>query len=158
MSRSVGTKWVVPKPLFTLSAGYLAVVGLALMLVPLQFGRGAVPADAAPELIALLRLLGGPFLGIAVLNWLSRDADLNQSGRSCWRIWSVSARSPRTMCGAWQAARLGRSRSFFSSSMFFSPRPSALLLCAGGPRPEQLRARSRRQTPARIVTAKETFS
>lgn len=77
MSRSVGTKWVVPKLLFTLSAGYLAVVGLALMLVPLQFGRGAVPADAAPELIALLRLLGGPFLGIAVLNWLSRDADLN---------------------------------------------------------------------------------
>jgi hypothetical protein len=27
-----------------------------------------------PELVALLRLLGGPFLGIAVLNWLSRNA------------------------------------------------------------------------------------
>jgi hypothetical protein len=59
----------------TLSALYLAGVGLALMFFPLQFGRGAVPADAAPELIALLRLLGGPFLGIAVLNWLSRDAE-----------------------------------------------------------------------------------
>jgi hypothetical protein len=58
----------------TLSALYLGGVGLALMLFPLQFGRGAVPPDAAPELIALLRLLGGPFLGIAVLNWLSRDA------------------------------------------------------------------------------------
>src|SRR3546814_20175477 len=34
-----------------------------------------LPADAGPELVALLRLLGGPFLGIAVLNWLSRDAD-----------------------------------------------------------------------------------
>jgi hypothetical protein len=44
------------------------------MLFPLQFGVGAVPADAPGELVALLRLLGGPFLGIAVLNWLSRDA------------------------------------------------------------------------------------
>ncbi|HWM45595.1 MAG TPA: hypothetical protein VNR11_01625 [Xanthobacteraceae bacterium] len=58
-----------------LSALYLALVGLALMFVPLQFGRDAVPADAAPELLALLRLLGGPFLGIAVLNWLSRNAE-----------------------------------------------------------------------------------
>lgn len=56
------------------SALYLAAIGLALMAFPLQFGVGAVPEDASPELIALLRLLGGPFLGIAVLNWLSRDA------------------------------------------------------------------------------------
>jgi hypothetical protein len=53
---------------FTLSALYLAGVGLALMFFPLQFGRGAVPTDAAPELLSLLRLLGGPFLGISVLN------------------------------------------------------------------------------------------
>jgi len=59
----------------SLSALYLAVIGLGLLLVPLQFGVGAVPADASPQLIALLRLLGGPFLGIAVLNWLSRDAE-----------------------------------------------------------------------------------
>lgn len=57
---------------FTLSAIYLAVVGLALMFFPLQFGRGAVPENAGPELLALLRLLGGPFLGIAALNWWSR--------------------------------------------------------------------------------------
>jgi len=56
----------------TLSALYLAVIGLALVFFPLQFGVGAVPADASPQLIALMRLLGGPFLGIAVLNWLSR--------------------------------------------------------------------------------------
>ena len=62
------------KMTLTLSSIYMLVAGLALMLVPLQFGRGAVPADAAPELLALLRLLGGPFLGIAVLNWLSRNA------------------------------------------------------------------------------------
>jgi hypothetical protein len=59
----------------TLSALYLGGVGLALMFFPLQFGRGAVPTGAAPELLALLRLLGGPLLGIAVLNWLSRDTE-----------------------------------------------------------------------------------
>lgn len=62
------------KPTLILSAFYLAAVGLGLMAVPLQFGVGAVPADASPQLVALLRLLGGPFLGIAALNWLSRDA------------------------------------------------------------------------------------
>jgi hypothetical protein len=56
----------------TLSSIYMALVGLALMFVPLRFGVGAVPQDASSELVALLRLLGGPFLGIAVLNWLSR--------------------------------------------------------------------------------------
>ncbi len=60
------------KATLTLSAFYLGLVGLALMIVPLQFGVGAVPADSPPELIALLRLLGGPFVGIAVLNWLVR--------------------------------------------------------------------------------------
>ncbi|MGI5217962.1 hypothetical protein [Nocardia sp. CA-290969] len=63
------------KPLLVLAALYLAVIGLALLLVPAQFGVGAVPDDASSELLALLRLLGGPFLGIAVLNWNSRGAD-----------------------------------------------------------------------------------
>ena len=65
-----------------LSAAYLAAIGLALLLVPLRFGIGAVPADASPELVALLRLLGGPFLGIAVLNWLSRDAQPSPARRA----------------------------------------------------------------------------
>ena len=56
-----------------LSAIYLALVGAGLMFVPLKFGIGAVPPEASPQLVALLRLLGGPFLGIAALNWLSRD-------------------------------------------------------------------------------------
>ena len=63
------------KYLFTAAAIYLAAIGLALLFVPLQFGVGAVPEDASPELPALLRLLGGPFLGIAVLNWVSRNAE-----------------------------------------------------------------------------------
>lgn len=58
----------------TLSSIYLAVVGLALMFATRRFGVGAVPEDASSELLALMRLLGGPFLGIAVLNWLSRGA------------------------------------------------------------------------------------
>jgi hypothetical protein len=61
------------KLVLILSGLYLAIVGLALIFVPLQFGIGAVPPDSPPELIALLRLLGGPLLGIAVLNWLARD-------------------------------------------------------------------------------------
>lgn len=70
--------------LLMLSAIYLGCVGLALMFVPLQFGRGAVPADAGPALIALLRLLGGPFVGIAVLNWLSRNSPIGLLRAVIW--------------------------------------------------------------------------
>lgn len=59
----------------TFSSIYLFAVGVGLLLFPLQFGIGAVPEDASPELVALLRLLGGPFLGIALLNWRSRSED-----------------------------------------------------------------------------------
>jgi hypothetical protein len=62
-------KWIL-----TIAAIYLAAIGLALVFVPLKFGVGAAPANPSTELVALLRLLGGPFLGIAVLNWLTRDA------------------------------------------------------------------------------------
>ena len=72
----------VLKLTFTLSSLYLATVGLGLMLFPLQFGVGAVPPSAPPELVALLRLLGGPFLGIATLNWLSRNAESSPAMRS----------------------------------------------------------------------------
>jgi hypothetical protein len=68
-------KPVMLKLVLIVSGIYLAIVGLALMFAPLQFGIGAVPPDASPELIALLRLLGGPFLGIAVLNVLTRNAE-----------------------------------------------------------------------------------
>jgi hypothetical protein len=67
------------KPTLTLSALYLAAVGLGLMLFPFQFGVGAIPENASPELLALLRLLGGPFLGIAVLNWVSRNDEPSRS-------------------------------------------------------------------------------
>ncbi|MFD7158813.1 hypothetical protein ACFV9C_29730 [Kribbella sp. NPDC059898] len=62
------------KYLLTVAAVYLGAIGLALLFVPAQFGVEAVPEDASSELLALMRLLGGPFLGIALLNWLSRKA------------------------------------------------------------------------------------
>lgn len=61
--------------LLGIAAIYMGLVGLALIFVPKAFGTGAVPADASPELIAYLRLWGSPLLGIAVLNWLSRNAE-----------------------------------------------------------------------------------
>ncbi|MEU8901620.1 hypothetical protein [Nocardia sp. NPDC048505] len=63
------------KSLLLTAAGYLLIIGLALLIVPARFGVDAVPEDASTELIALLRLLGGPFLGIAALNWLCRNAE-----------------------------------------------------------------------------------
>jgi len=66
----------VVKYLLTAAAVYLAAIGLALLVVPVQFGVDAVPSDPPPELVALLRLLGGPFLGVAVLNWMTRTAEL----------------------------------------------------------------------------------
>lgn len=61
-------KWVL-----IASSIYLALIGFGLIFVPQKFGIGAVPEDASPELIALLRILGGPPLGIAVLNFLTRN-------------------------------------------------------------------------------------
>jgi len=63
------------KVVLTVSAIYLAVLGVGFMLVPREIGIHAVPADASPALIAYLRLFGGPFLGIAVLNWMARNAE-----------------------------------------------------------------------------------
>jgi hypothetical protein len=45
------------------------------MFAPRQIGIDAVPADASPALIAYLRIFGGPILGIAVLNWITGNAE-----------------------------------------------------------------------------------
>ena len=67
------------KVVLILSAIYLGVLGVGFMLFPRQIGIDAVPADTPPALIAYLRLFGGPFLGIAVLNWLTRNAEPSAS-------------------------------------------------------------------------------
>jgi hypothetical protein len=63
------------KTVLTVSAVYLGVLGIGFMFAPRQIGVEAVPADASPALIAYLRIFGGPCLGIAVLNWLARNAE-----------------------------------------------------------------------------------
>ena len=61
--------------LLGIAAVYMALVGLGLIFAPQAFGVGAVPADASAALIAYLRLWGSPLLGIAVLDWMSRNAE-----------------------------------------------------------------------------------
>ena len=63
------------KPVLIAAAVYLGLVGLGVLFVPQYFGVGAVPSDASPALIAFLRIFAGPCIGIAVLNWLARDAE-----------------------------------------------------------------------------------
>ncbi|WP_107654932.1 hypothetical protein [Nocardia suismassiliense] len=66
------------RSLLIAAAIYLLIIGMALLIVPTRFGVDAVPQDPSSELVALLRLLGAPFLGIAVLNWLCRNAGPSQ--------------------------------------------------------------------------------
>ena len=63
------------KAVLTVSAIYLGVLGLGFMFAPRQIGIGAVPPDASPALTAYLRIFGGPMVGIAVLNWMARNAE-----------------------------------------------------------------------------------
>ncbi len=63
------------RAVLTVSAIYQAIIGVGMMLVPRQFGIGAVPPDASPALVHFLRIFGGPMLGIAVLNWIGRNAE-----------------------------------------------------------------------------------
>ena len=62
------------KAVLTVSAIYLAVLGIGFMFFPRQTGIGAVPENASPALVAYLRIFGGPVLGIAVMNWMVRKA------------------------------------------------------------------------------------
>jgi hypothetical protein len=63
------------KPVLMASAVYLGLIGLGVLFVPRHFGVGAVPPEAPPALLAFLRIFAGPCIGIAVLNWLARDAE-----------------------------------------------------------------------------------
>jgi len=62
------------KAVLTVAAIYQGMIGVGMMLVPRQFGIDAVPADASPALMHFLRIFGGPIVGIAVLNWMARNA------------------------------------------------------------------------------------
>ena len=61
--------------LLSITAVYMALLGLGFIFAPQAIGIGAVPADAPAALIAYLRVFGSTFLGIAVLNWTARNAE-----------------------------------------------------------------------------------
>jgi hypothetical protein len=61
--------------LLSIASIYLTCVGLGLIFAPQRFGVGAVPPGASAELVAYLRLFGGPLLGIAGVNWMARNAE-----------------------------------------------------------------------------------
>jgi hypothetical protein len=61
--------------LLSITAVYMALLGLGFIFAPQAIGIGAVPAYASAALIAYLRVFGGTFLGIAVLNWTARNAE-----------------------------------------------------------------------------------
>jgi hypothetical protein len=63
------------KLMLTASAFYLGALGVGFMFAPQQIGIGAVPSDPPPALLAYLRIFGGPCVGIAVLNWLTRNVE-----------------------------------------------------------------------------------
>jgi hypothetical protein len=61
--------------LLSIASMYMAFVGLGLIFAPQRFGVGPVPTNASAALIAYLRLFGSPFLEIAGLNWVARNAE-----------------------------------------------------------------------------------
>ena len=84
--------------LLRIAAIYTALAGLGIMFAPQELGAGAVPADASAALIAHLRVLSSPLLGIAVLDWAARNAEPSKPGTPhhrkhldrCLEQWTVS--------------------------------------------------------------------
>ena len=63
------------KAVLTVSAFYVPSSASGSWFAPRQIEIDAVPADASPALIAYLRILADPVLGIAALNWMARNAE-----------------------------------------------------------------------------------
>lgn len=63
----------------SISAIYMALVGLGYLVSPAALSLGAVDASASPVLTAFLRIPASTFLGIAVLNWMARNAEASKA-------------------------------------------------------------------------------
>lgn len=63
-----------PTMLFSVAALYLALVGIGFLLVPGILVLGAL-GETPAVIVAELRQYGGALLGIAVLNWIARNAE-----------------------------------------------------------------------------------
>lgn len=63
-----------PTMLFSVAALYLALVGIGFLLVPGILVLGAL-GETPAVIVAELRQYGGALLGIAVLDWIARNAE-----------------------------------------------------------------------------------
>lgn len=63
------------KMLLEVSAIYMGLIGIAFLLVPEGMGLGAIPAGVSAALVAYLRIPAGVFIGIAIINWMSRKTE-----------------------------------------------------------------------------------
>lgn len=67
-----------PKFILVFSSVYLVLVGLGLLLAPTYTFLG-LDEGAAPVVVAQLRAFSDIFLGVAVLNWMARNAEASKA-------------------------------------------------------------------------------
>jgi len=63
------------KALLIISTIYMGLVGIGHLFAPVTMSMGVVPIDASVELVAFLRHYSAPFIAIAVMNWMARNAE-----------------------------------------------------------------------------------
>ena len=115
---NVLTKMFYPmklKVMLTVSAIYVAVLGVGFMLAPRQIGIDAVLADASPALIAYLRIFGGPILGIAVLNWMARNVEPS-TARNAIVLGNIFGFGCVALMDVWECSLVAHARPRNSSS------------------------------------------
>jgi hypothetical protein len=66
-----------PKLLLTISAIYLGLVGIGIILAPTAVLPG-LGEDPAALLLAEVRVTSGIFIGLALVNWVSRNAEASK--------------------------------------------------------------------------------
>jgi hypothetical protein len=67
-----------PSLLLSVSAGYLALVGLGFLFAPDMMMFGAL-GTASVTAVATLRGLGGTLLSVGVMNWVARNAEASKA-------------------------------------------------------------------------------
>jgi hypothetical protein len=66
------------KLILTVAAIYLGLVGIGLLLAPTFMVLG-LPDAASPILVAQLRAMSDVFIGVAVVDWLARNAEASRA-------------------------------------------------------------------------------
>jgi hypothetical protein len=67
-----------PKLLLTISAVYLGLVGLGIILAPTAVFPG-LGDDPTAMLLAEVRVTSGVFVGLALVNWVARNTDASKA-------------------------------------------------------------------------------